>query len=144
LQLANKLKLVPDTTTQVALSSFGADSSSFQTLEVTTIQMQTLNGASFSSHSSTYVLPHLFRIPWKLPQLKGLKLANLVSDELEFSISILIGGDHYWSFVQDRIIQGDGPIAPKSRLGCLLSGPLLLPTIQLSTSVLLQITTPAV
>ncbi|XP_065884078.1 uncharacterized protein [Dysidea avara] len=148
-ELASKLQLIPDTTTQVALSSFGANSPSLQTLEMTTIQIQTLNGDRIPV--SVLIVPHI-ATPLQnsctleldtLPHLRGLKLANPVSDELEFSVSILIGADHYWSFVQDHIIRGDGPTAQQSRLGYLLSGPLPSPTIQLSTSALLQITTPA-
>ena len=148
-ELARKLQPIPDTTTQVALSSFGANSPSLQTLEVTTIQIQALNGNRISV--SVLVVPHI-ATPLqnsctleldKLPHLRGLKLANPVSDEPEFSVSILIGADHYWSFVQDHIIQGDGPIAQQSRLGYLLSGPLPSPTTQLSTSALLQMTTLA-
>ena len=43
-QLATELHVKPTTTTQVALSSFGAESQSFQTLGVTTIQVETLVG----------------------------------------------------------------------------------------------------
>ena len=49
--------------------------------------------------------------------------------------------DHYWSFVQDHIIRGDGPTAQQSRLGYLLSGPMPNPTTQLLTSTFLQLTT---
>ena len=148
-ELASKLRVVPDTTTQVALSSFGANSPSLQTLEVTTIQIQTLDGDRIPV--SVLVVPQI-ATPLqnscalqldKLPYLRGLKLANPVSDELEFPVSILIGADHYWSFVQDHIIRGDGPTAQQSRLGYLLSGPFPSPTVQVSTSALLQLTTPA-
>ena len=43
-QLATELHVKPTTTTQVALSSFGAESQSFHTLGVTTIQVETLVG----------------------------------------------------------------------------------------------------
>ena len=125
-ELASKLQLIPDTTTQVALSSFGANSPSLQTLEMTTIQIQTLNGDRIPVY--VLIVPHI-ATPLQnsctlerdtLPHLRELKLANPVSDELEFSVSILIGADHYWLFVQDHIIRGDGPTAQQSRLGYLL------------------------
>ena len=40
-----------------------------------------------------------------------------------FEISLLIGVDHYWDIVEDRIIRGNGPTAMQSKLGYLLSGP---------------------
>ena len=44
-----------------------------------------------------------------------------------FEISLLIGADFYWDLVGDHIIRGDGPTAMSSKLGYLLSGPVLLP-----------------
>jgi len=43
-----------------------------------------------------------------------------------FKISLLIGTDHYWDIVEDHIIRGNGPTAMSSKLGYLLSGPLLM------------------
>jgi len=51
-------------------------------------------------------------------------LAHPVTSDENFRISILIGADFYWQFIQDRIVRGDGPTAVQSRLGYLLSGPL--------------------
>ena len=69
-----------------------------------------------------------------MPHLEGLKLANPITDNNEFLLSILIGANYFWSFVQDHIIRGNGPTAQQSRLAYLLSGPLLLSHTQLSTS----------
>ena len=62
-----------------------------------------------------------------MPHLKGLYLAHPITENENFGISILIGADYYWSFVQDHVIRGDGPTTVKSKLGYLLSGP--LPTL---------------
>ena len=35
----------------------------------------------------------------------------------------MIGTDYYWSFVEDKIVRGEGPIAQQSKLGFLLSEP---------------------
>ena len=122
-QLADRLQLAPNTSTQVALSSFGADMPSLQTLGITTIKIQTLTGDYILV--SVLVVPNIAtpiqnscRIELnKMPHLKGLKLANPCTSNQEFSVSILIGADQYWSFVQDYIIRGDGPTAQQSRLG---------------------------
>ena len=59
----------------------------------------------------------------QVPHLKGLQLAHPITENESFEISVLIGADYYWSFVQDHIIRGDGPTAVQSKLGYLLSGP---------------------
>ena len=64
----------------------------------------------------------------KLPYLKDLQLAHPITEDDSFEITILVGADYYWTLVQDQIIRGDGPTAVKSRLGYLLSGPLLQPS----------------
>ena len=60
----------------------------------------------------------------KLPYLKGLKLAHPVTGDWTFTISMLIGANHYWDIVEDSVIRGDGPTAVKSKIGYLLSGPM--------------------
>ena len=67
---------------------------------------------------------HIYR---SIPYLQKLPLAHPVTGDENFEISVLIGADYYWKFVQDHIVQGDGPTAVKSQLSYLLSGPLTLP-----------------
>jgi len=45
------------------------------------------------------------------PYLHGLRLALPFTSEHNFQVSILIGADYYWAFVEDKNIQGDGPTA---------------------------------
>ena len=59
-----------------------------------------------------------------LPHLKGLQLAHPVTRSDSFEISLLIGANHYWDFVGDHTVRGNGPTAISSKLGYLLSGPL--------------------
>ena len=58
-----------------------------------------------------------------LPYLLGLKLAHPVTRDNAFTISLLIGADHYWDIVEDEIIRGKGPTAVRSKIGYLLSRP---------------------
>ena len=51
-------------------------------------------------------------------------MAHPVTSEDNFQISVLIGADFYWTFVEDKIVRGDGPTAQQSKLGYLLSGPI--------------------
>ena len=80
-------------TSTVALSSFGNDTPSFQTLGLATIQIQTLNGnlvpisvlivlnIAIPIQSSCHVEME------KMPHLKGLKLAKPITDSNEFIYS---------------------------------------------------------
>ena len=63
-----------------------------------------------------------------VPYLRDLQLAHPVTEDDSFEINVLVGADYYWTFIQDHIIRGDGPTAVQSRLGYLLSGPLLQPS----------------
>ena len=48
-----------------------------------------------------------------------------MKEDSQFDISLLIGVDHYWKIVEDHIVRRDGPTAVQSKLGYLLSGPLI-------------------
>ena len=56
-----------------------------------------------------------------LPYLNGLRLAHPLSSTEQFSITLLIGADH-WKIVEDHVIRGSGPTAVGSKLGYLFSG----------------------
>ncbi len=59
------------------------------------------------------------------PHLSGLQLANKV-DSRDQAISILIGADQYHNIVIGQVIKGSsGPVAISSKLGWLLSGPVV-------------------
>ena len=123
-KLATELQVRPITTTQVALSSLEQNHIiPISVLIVPTIATPLCN----SCHLHLDSLPHL----------RGLKLANPTHGS-EFTISILIGTNHYWSYVEDQIIRGNGPTAQQSYL---LSGPVPHPSTQLSASIFLQIST---
>ena len=71
------------------------------------------------------------------PHLRGLQLANPISNQQDFTIiTRWIGADHYWAFVQDYIVRGDGSTAQQSQLGYLLSRPLLQKPSNLTTIML--------
>ena len=104
-------------TAQVALSFFSTESRSFQTLGVAIIHVET-NAGSLIPISALIVptiaapLHNSCHLPLDdLPYLQGLRLANSVTADQDFIVSILIGTDYYWSFVQDHIVRGEGPTA---------------------------------
>jgi len=103
-------------------------------LAVATTHLHALNGVKIPV--SVLVIPKLVApvrnsVRTHLSQLSylhHLPLAHPVTSDENFYISILIGADYYWHFVQDHVVRGDGPTAVESRLGYLLSGPLPFPT----------------
>ena len=74
-----------------------------------------------------------------MPHLQGLKLAHPTIGRSNFPVSLLIGVDYYWTFVQDTIVRGNGPIAQLSKLGYLLSGLLAHPHSEPISTVLLEL-----
>ena len=131
--LAKELQLQPTHRENISVSSFGAQVSSSRNMEVASVFIHTLSGSQISI--SVLIVPQL-AAPIQnavrtclrdIPYLQGLPLAHPVTGDENFDISILIGADYYWQFIQDNIIRGNGPTAVKSHLGYLLSGPLPLP-----------------
>ena len=137
--LADRLCLKATHTERISLSSFGHPVSAARSLQIATITVHTQYHAVMPI--SVLIVPQLaaplqnsVRVNiWTVPYLKDLQLAHPVTEDDSFEIHILVGADYYWTFIQDHIIRGDGPTAVQSRLGYLLSGPLL----QQSTAVTL-------
>jgi hypothetical protein len=115
--------------------------SCFTCLEVVGVDwVGTINIATKSSGSipiQVLIVPKIatpiqskVRAPIKdLPYLRQLKLAHPVTSDKNFDISLLISADHYWDFVEEHIIRGNGPTAIQSKLGYLLSGMMTVATI---------------
>ena len=63
------------------------------------------------------------------PHLQGLPFADCSYGEEELEVDIMIGADYYWSIVQNHVVRGEphGPVAVRTRLGYVLSGPVNVP-----------------
>jgi len=128
-ELADTLQLQPTRHELIAVSTFGAQVSTPKKFAVITIYIHTLNSGQIPV--SVLVVPRLTASVCnstraclsQLPYLSGLTLAHPVTSDKNFHISVLIGADYYWEFIQDHIVRGDGPTTVQSRLGYLLSGP---------------------
>ena len=59
------------------------------------------------------------------PHLQGLPLADHSRGDEDLEIDVMMGADHYWSVVQNHVVRGElhGPVAIRTRLGYVLSGP---------------------
>ena len=129
-ELAKKLNLQPYGKDKISLASFGSKSSTHRNLDMGVVEIHTMSGERIPI--SVLVVPRIappiqnsIRMPLlHLPHIMGIKLAHPVTDDENFELSILIGADYYWTFVEDQVIRGKGPTAVASKLGYLLSGPL--------------------
>ena len=145
-EMANELQISPTSTADIAVASFGTTSTNTQKLGVTTVEVETESGELIPI--SVLIVPSIAApiqnlvstSVYTMPHLRDLKLAHPVTSDKDFTISLLIGTDHYWSFVEDHIIRGKGPTAQRSKLGYLLSGPLPGVLSDSTSSALLQIT----
>ena len=61
-------------------------------------------------------------------------MAHPITNEDNFQISVLIGEEFYWTFVEDNVGRGDGLTAQQSKLAYLLSGPTQPVTPQCTTT----------
>ena len=138
METAAKLKLRPVSTENVAIAPFGP-------ISVGQIKVETTTGDKvlISVLTVPFIAASLKNSVWtsieSFPHLRGLKLAHPITNKHNFQISILIRADYYWSFVEDKIIRGKGPIAQQSKLGFLLSGPMSSPTPQLHATTMTSV-----
>ena len=145
-EMVNELQISPTSTTDIAVTSFGTTSVTIQKLGVATVEVETESGELIPI--SVLIVPSIAApirnlvstSVYTMPHLCDLKLAHPITSDKNFTISLLIGTDHYWSFVEDHIIRGKGPTAQRSKLGYLLSGPLPGVLSESTPSTLLQIT----
>ncbi|XP_069118844.1 uncharacterized protein [Argopecten irradians] len=129
--LAKELNIETTGTTNMKIAAFGGSESQIRHLKTARIYIESVSGERIPIE--VVILPKIAapiemkaRInAAKLPYLRGLQLAHPVTHHEKFNINLLIGADYYWSIVQDKVIRGSGPTAVKSKLGYLLSGPII-------------------
>ncbi|XP_063447017.1 uncharacterized protein LOC134726541 [Mytilus trossulus] len=145
--IADKLQIRPSGTDTIELSAFGDKEKNIRHLDTATVQLQTDKGELVNINA--LIVPDI-AVPLQnqtkyftrnLPYLKNLKLAHPANNADSFEISLLIGADYYWDIVQDHVIRGNGPTAVASKIGYLLSGPVIRNGEKsLTSSVLLNVT----
>ena len=97
----------------ISMSSFGATEHLLRRLEMTTVDIITVQGDKIPlcllvvAHIATRLKRQHNADINNMPHLKGLRLAHPVSSG-NFSINLLIGTDHCWDIVQDTIIRREG------------------------------------
>ena len=127
--LAAQLNLKTDGEEIIELASFGDQGRQVKHMKSATIYLQAEEGDEIGMkvlvvlHIAAPIESHINSIA-NMTHLRGLKLAHPVSADNLFEINILIGADHYWDIVGDKVIRGNGPTAMESKLGYLISGPI--------------------
>ena len=125
--IRSRLGLAPVSKERLKLNTFGESRYKTQSCEVVKLDLKkpgfdktvTINALSFP----VLCLPLPSRINIDCPHLEGLDLAD-DWDQTDGSIDLLVGSDHYWDIVTGETRTGEnGPVAVKSSLGWLLSGP---------------------
>ncbi|XP_071176440.1 uncharacterized protein [Mytilus edulis] len=130
-ELASKIDLEILGTETIHLSAFESTDSKVRHLSRARVYVESINKTkipvevlvvpNIASPLSNYIGNGIREFKY----LKGLRLAHpFTEDNSSFEISLLIGADFYWDFVEDTILRGNGPTAVKSKLGYLLSGPI--------------------
>jgi transposase InsO family protein len=146
-ELAKKLKLKHTGSDTISLASFGGKSEQCRHIPMGRVFIHADHGETIPLDvlivpTIAVPLPYLQREVKCLKYIEGLKLAHPISAaDDDFEISLLIGADHFWQIVQNKVIRGNGPTAVKSKLGYLLSGPLSSTKNESSASYMLNVIT---
>ena len=114
----------------VNISAFGGGTN-LQKLDIAAVSIRAKDGSDIPI--SVLIVPKIAAplqnlIPdpgERYPYLRGLPLANPLQGIDKFEISLLVGADFYWHIVQDRVVRGNGRTAVESKIGYLISRPLL-------------------
>ena len=144
-ELADKLNLKPIKQEVINLAVFGNDESTPHSFDIVKLRVQTQSGQFINIKAvvvpqiSTPINNLAIQDLTKFPYLRKVRLAHPPTSQRTSDITILIGADYYWEFVQDHIIRGNGPTAVQSKLGYLLSGPCYHNTLHLTTSPTLHV-----
>ena len=119
--MSDHLQLPATNRQKLSIAAFGW-------LDVVPISVHTKNGAC--KEIELYVVLHICD-PLTTQDVSHSKYAHLthldladVPQDRSLQVDLLIGSDLYWQFVTGETICGQGPVAVKTTLGWLLSGPM--------------------
>ena len=127
-ELAGKLDIVSTGEEKIAISGFGQNETSMRNLRTAKLYVQGETREMIPIE--VLIVPKIANpvrtqrnVTTRLTYLKGLRLAHPTTLNDDFEISLLIGADFYWDFIEDEVIRGDGPTAVKSKVGYFTIGP---------------------
>ena len=105
------LQLSPIRHELITVSSFRAQVATPTKFAVASISIHTLNGGQIPI--PVLIVPKLTAPvrnsiqthPEQFPYLQGLTLAHPITSDENFHVSVLIGADYYWQFIQDHVVR---------------------------------------
>ena len=124
---------------KMLINTFGQPADQLKTCDLVNITVGSMHD-EFKLNIETLVVPEICAPLQKqeltfakgqYSHLQGIDLADDVDDSSEVEIELLIGCDHIWKFVMNGVRRGEsghGPVATKTRLGWVLSGPIEVDT----------------
>ena len=132
-ELCQKLNLMPKAYKDVAISVFGGKRSYNEHLPIVEVivkgeKKENILVECFVKDICSSLKNHKLNfIQSKFNHLKNIKLADSNPENKDLKVDILIGADFYWDFITNETIRGNdkGPIAIKSKISYILSGPLI-------------------
>mgnify|MGYP001794854622 CR=1 FL=1 len=132
-ELCQKLNLMPKAYKDVAISVFGGKRSYNEHLPIVEVivkgeKNENILVECFVKDICSSLKNHKLNfIQSKFSHLKNIKLADSNPENKDLKVDILIGADFYWDFITNETIRGieKGPIAIKSKIGYILSGPFI-------------------
>jgi hypothetical protein len=129
-RVKDKLALTVDSKKYLSIAAFGSRKGRPKQCEVVRLAVQTKRGDSQALE--VFVVPHIcdpitseaaVTCVRTYSHLSQLDLADITPDEA-MEVDLLIGSDFYWEFVTGETVRGgEGPVAIKTTLGWVLSGP---------------------
>ena len=134
--LKDALKLKVIGKERLLIKTFGNEIARVKTCDIVQLAMKTIDGMEVNI--SAYVVPQicspitkqgLKKAVRQYKHLQGLQLADFEGNEEVSSdkqVDLLIGNDMYYLLVEGEIVKGEeinGPVATKTRLGWVVSGP---------------------
>ena len=127
-----KLNLTPIRTEKILIKTSGRENEQLKECDVVEFNVKGLNNGSrvqMTAHTVPFICSPLQDETVQLAQQSYLHLANLeLADDptagCTSEVDVLIGNDFYWSFFTGDLKRGEsGPVAMKTKLGWVLSGP---------------------
>ena len=127
-RVSDHLQLPVNDRQKLSIAAFGSNKRSPKWLDIVQVSVHTKDGSN--KEIELYVVPHICDPltrqdvgQSKFAHLERLDLADVPQDS-SLQVDLLIGSDLYWQFVTGETIRGtEGPVAVKTTLGWVLSGP---------------------
>ena len=133
-RVADNLSIVPVRKECLAIRTFGSGKVKESTRDVVELKLMPLNGEKSAMTINAFVVPHISEIcnvhpeivKYEHPHLTNIWFSDVCPSQDLLAVDILVGIDFFHLFQEDKVVRGkhDEPVAVKTKIGWVLSGPL--------------------